>query len=205
MNEREKMLSGAIYKTGDSELRDELHRAKDLCWEYNQTRPSDRAKRKEIINSLIGERKGSYHIEQPFWCDYGSNISLGDNFYANHNTVILDAAKVTFGDNVFVAPNCGFYTAGHPVDVERRNAELEYAWPITVGDNVWIGGGVHVMPGVSIGSGTIIAGGSVVTKNIPENVIAGGNPCRVIRPVTDDDRTTDFKALYEEKQKKQAL
>ncbi|GET06446.1 hypothetical protein SY212_14760 [Ligilactobacillus agilis] len=123
------------------------------------------------------------------------NIELGENFYANHNLVILDGAKVTFGDNVFVAPNCGFYTAGHPLDYERRNAGLEYAYPITVGDNVWIGGGVQVMPGVTIGSNVVISGGSVVTKDIPDNCVAVGNPCKVIRPITEADKTRSYDRL----------
>lgn len=123
------------------------------------------------------------------------NIELGENFYANHNLVILDGAKVTFGDNVFVAPNCGFYTAGHPLDYERRNAGLEYAYPITVGDNVWIGGGVQVMPGVTIGSNVVIGGGSVVTKDIPDNYVAVGNPCKVIRPITEADKTRSYDRL----------
>ena len=123
------------------------------------------------------------------------NIELGENFYANYNLVILDGAKVTFGDNVFVAPNCGFYTAGHPLDYERRNAGLEYAYPITVGDNVWIGGGVQVMPGVTIGSNVVIGGGSVVTKDIPDNCVAVGNPCKVIRPITEADKTRSYDRL----------
>lgn len=117
-------------------------------------------------------------------------IELGENFFSNHNLVILDCGKVTFGDNVFVAPDCGFYTAGHPIDYERRNQGLEYAYPITVGDNVWIGAGVQVMPGVNIGSNVVIGGGSVVVKDIPSNSVAVGNPCKVIRPITEDDKKT---------------
>lgn len=119
----------------------------------------------------------------PFWCDYGYNIHIGRNFFANHNTIILDGGKVVFGDNVFIGPNCGFYTAGHPIDAESRNKGLEYAYPIVVGDNVWIGAGVHVMPGVTIGSNVVIVGGSIVVKDIPDNCIAVGNPCKVIRRI----------------------
>ena len=127
-----------------------------------------------------------------FWCDYGYNITFGENFFANHNLVILDCAKVTFGNNVFIGPNCGFYTAGHPIDFEQRNRGLEYAYPIKVGSNVWFGGGVQVMPGVSIGSNVVIGGGSIVTKDIPSNVIAVGNPCKVIREITEKDKETYF-------------
>ena len=120
-------------------------------------------------------------IEQPFMCDYGYNIEIGENFYANHNLIILDGNKVKFGSNVFIAPNCSFYTAGHPLEVEKRNEGLEYAKAIEVGDNVWIGGNVVVLPGVKIGSNTIIGAGSIVTKDIPSNVVAVGNPCKVIK------------------------
>ena len=118
-------------------------------------------------------------IESNFFCDYGYNISVGENFYSNHNLVILDAAKVEFGDNVFIGPNCGFYTAGHPIDIDVRNKGIEYAKPIKVGSNVWFGGNVCVMPGVKIGDNVTIGAGSVVTKNIPSNTIAYGNPCRI--------------------------
>lgn len=120
-------------------------------------------------------------MEQPFYCDYGYNISVGDRFYANHNLVILDEAEVTFGDNVFVAPNCAFYTAGHPLDAVERNRGIEYARPITVGNNVWIGGNVCVLPGVTIGDNCVIGAGSVVVKDIPANSVAAGNPCKVIK------------------------
>ena len=124
-------------------------------------------------------------IEQPFHCDYGYNIEIGENFYANVNCVVLDEAKVKFGDNVFVAPNCGFYTAGHPIDAAERNKGLEYARPITVGDNVWIGAGVTVLPGVTIGDNCVIGAGSVVVKDIPANCIAVGNPCKVIKTINN--------------------
>ena len=118
------------------------------------------------------------------------SIYIGDNFYANHNLVILDGAKVVIGDNVFIAPNVGIYTAGHPIDVERRLQGLEYAMPVTIGDNVWIGGGVSIIPGVNIGKNSVIAAGSVVIRDIPENVVAAGNPCKVIRKITEKDSTT---------------
>ena len=135
------------------------------------------------MHDLLGTTKGDFSIVAPFWCDYGYNIHIGRNFFANHNTVILDGGKVVFGDNVFIGPNCGFYTAGHPIDAESRNKGLEYAYPIVVGNDVWIGAGVHVMPGVTIGSNVVIGGGSIVVKDIPDNCIAVGNPCKVIRRI----------------------
>lgn len=187
-SEREKMLAGLLYDANyNPELLEERNVAKDLCFEFNHTKPSDTATQTALIQKLIGKTGDNFTVVAPFWCDYGSNIEIGDNFFANHNCVILDGAKVTFGDNVFIAPDCGFYTAGHPLDAERRNQGLEYAKPITVGDNVWIGGGVKVMPGVTIGDNAVIGGGSVVTKDIPANVIAVGNPCRILREITPED------------------
>ena len=153
----------------------------DLCHEYNSLRPSQIELREDILRQLLGRMGEHFTIEQPFLCDYGCNISLGENFYANFNCVILDEAKVTFGNNVFVAPNCGFYTAGHPLDAEQRNRGLEYARPITIGHNVWIGAQVCVLPGVTIGDHCVIGAGSVVTKDIPAHSLAVGNPCRVVR------------------------
>ena len=133
------------------------------------------------MKKILGATKENFLIEQPFMCDYGYNIEIGENFYANHNMIILDGNKVKFGDNVFIAPNCSFYTAGHPLDYVIRNKGLEYAKPIEVGDNVWIGGNVVVLPGVTIGNNCVIGAGSIVTKDIPDNSLAVGNPCRVIK------------------------
>ena len=174
----------------DKDLLRERAMAKELCYAFNQLRPSDQEGQQAIMKKLLGKTKGEFCIVAPFWCDYGYNIEIGEAFFANHNTIILDGAKVRFGDHVFLAPNCGFYTAGHPIDPERRNQGLEYAYPITVGDNVWIGAGVQVMPGVTIGSNVVIGGGSVVVKDIPGNSVAVGNPCRVIRAITQADQET---------------
>ena len=189
MTEKEKMQQQMLYDANyDTELIRERQIAKDLCYQFNQLRPSDETNQQQILSQLLGKKSDNCCILAPFWCDYGYNIEVGKNFFANHNTVILDGAKVTFGDNVFIAPNCGFYAAGHPIDADRRNQGLEYAYPITVGDNVWIGAGVQVMPGVKIGSNVVIGGGSVVVKDIPDNVVAVGNPCRPIRPITEADK-----------------
>lgn len=188
MTEKEKRDLGLIYNANhDSKLQEERLAVKDLCHEYNMIRPSDIEKKTELMERILGKHGKNCEILSPFWCDYGYNIEIGDGFSANHNLVILDCAKVTFGNHVFVGPDCGFYTAGHPMDVKERKEGLEYARPITVGDNVWIGGGVRVMPGVSIGSNSVIGGGSVVVKDIPSGVLAAGNPCRVIRSLETDD------------------
>ncbi len=179
------MLYDANY---DKDLLEQRTKAKELCYDFNNLRPSDEKGQKEILKETFRQDQNNFIITAPFWCDYGYNIEVGENFYSNHNLVILDGGKVTFGDNVFIAPNCGFYTAGHPIDFERRNKELEYAYPISVGNNVWIGAGVQVMPGVTIGDNVVIGGGSVVVKDIPSNSVAVGNPCKAIRSITEKDK-----------------
>ena len=189
MTEKEKMLKQMLYDANyDHDLLVQRTKAKELCYDFNNLRPSDEKGQIEILKKLLGKTKNNFIVTAPFWCDYGYNIEVGENFYSNHNLVILDGGKVTFGDNVFIAPNCGFYTAGHPIDFERRNKGLEYAYPITVGNNVWIGAGVQVMPGVTIGDNVVIGGGSVVVKDIPSNSVAVGNPCKVIRAITEKDQ-----------------
>lgn len=176
------MIYDANY---DSNLIAERLECKKKCRRYNNLEPDDMAAREALLKEMLGEVAGDILIEQPFYCDYGYNIFAGKNFFANYNLVILDEASVKFGDNVFIAPNCSFYTAGHPIDPEERNKGLEYARPITVGNNVWIGGNVCVVPGVTIGDNCVIGAGSVVVKDIPANSVAAGNPCRVIKSITD--------------------
>ncbi len=188
MNEKEKMINGYLYDAFDEDLDKERIAAQELYFKLNNLPPSKNDERNEIIRKLLGKTGKNFTIRSTFYCDYGYNIEIGENFYANHNLVILDCAKVEFGDNVFIAPNCGFYTAGHPIDAQERNSGIEFAHPIKVGNNVWIGANVTVLPGVTIGDNTVIGAGSVVTKDIPSNVIAAGNPCRVMRNITEADK-----------------
>ena len=189
MKEWEKAQKGYLYDANyDPELIQARQKCADLCFEFNFCRPSDTEKQNRLLHEIIGEIKGAIVVTAPFYCDYGSNISVGDNFYTNHNVTILDGAKVTFGSNVFIAPNCVFSTAGHPIDSMQRNQGLEIALPITVGNSVWIGTNVSVLPGVTIGNDVVIGAGSVVNRDIPDGVVAAGNPCRVIRKITEKDR-----------------
>lgn len=184
MTEKEKMLQGIIYDANnDSQLIAERIECKELCYDYNNLRPKNDEARRTIMLKILGSVNGNFLIEQPFICDYGYNIHIGCNFYANHNLVILDEAPVRFGDNVFIAPNCGFYTAGHPIDAKERNRGLEYARPITIGNDVWIGANVCVLPGVTIGDDCVIGAGSVVVNDIPPHSVAVGNPCKVIKTI----------------------
>lgn len=180
--EKLKMQNGDFYQpVKDKNLTKDRAKVKDLCFEYNSIPPSDVETRTKLIKKILGKTGRRIYVESNFFCDYGYNIEVGDNFYINHNCVILDCAKVTFGKNVFIGPNCGFYTALHPLDAKTRNKGIEYAKPIIVGDNVWFGGGVSVLAGVTIGDNTVIGAGSVVTKDIPSNTLAVGNPCKPIR------------------------
>lgn len=189
MTEKEKAAAGYLYNANyDKEILADISRCKDLCYEFNQIKPSDRVSQAEILKKIFGKMGDNITINAPFWCDYGYNTTIGDNFFANHNCQILDGGKVTFGDNVFIAPNCCFTTAEHALDPKQRNEGLEIALPITVGNNVWIGAGSIVLGGVTIGDNTVIGAGSVVTKDIPSNVIAFGSPCRVFREITDEDK-----------------
>ncbi len=184
MTEAEKALAGELYDANfDPALIAARLRTKQALKAYNDTDPADLAGRDEQLRALLRRAGRRLLIEQPFHCDYGVNIEVGDNFYANFNLVILDANKVVIGDKVFIAPNVGLHTSGHPLDAQRRNAGLEYAKPITIGHNVWIGAGVNVMPGVRIGDNSVIGAGSVVTRDVPANVVAAGVPCRVLKSI----------------------
>ena len=179
MTNLEKMLKGEYYYADDKQLVELRRMAKDLCLSFNSE--VDPLLRNEKLKKLLGSFKGEFKFTPSIHFDYGFNVHLGANFYANANLVILDGAKVSFGDNVFIAPNCGVYTAIHPLDPKERNKGLEKALAVTIGNNVWIGGGVNILPGVKIGDNSTIGAGSVVTKDIPADVLAFGNPCKVIR------------------------
>lgn len=181
--EKQKMLAGELYLASDPELAAESRRASLLLHRYNQTCVDQREERRQILQELFGRVGEKPQIVPSFYCDYGSNIFLGDRFYANYGCVILDCNTVHIGDDVMCAPYVQIYTAYHPTDPQVRLAGRELAAPIQIGNNVWIGGGAIICPGVTIGDNTTIGAGSVVTKDIPANVVAVGNPCRVLRSV----------------------
>ena len=184
MTEKEKMLAGEYYSAVDPELISELNAVKDIIHEYNLLRPSDLERRREMLLSLLGHvADDKVFINQPFYCDYGKQISVGRRFFANFNLTILDEAPVTFGDDCFIGPNVSIYTACHSTDPIERNSRREWARPVSIGCNVWVGGSVVILPGVTIGDNVPIGAGSVVVHDIPSNSIAVGNPCRVVKSI----------------------
>lgn len=193
MTQKERMLAGLPYKAWLDGLAEERLACKEKIYEFNNLHPTERERATEIITELFGKTGKDVYIEQPFHCDYGYNIEVGDNFWVNYNLTILDVGKVTAGDNVLIAPNVSIYTAGHPVHPDSRNSGYEYGIPVTIGSNVWIGGNSVILPGVTIGDNVVIGAGSVVTKDLPHNVIAAGNPCKVLRKITEEDRDYYFK------------
>lgn len=193
MNQKGRMLAGLPYKAWLDGLEEEREECKRKVYEFNMLPPKDRGKIPEMLKELLGKTGEHVWIEAPFHCDYGWNIEVGENFFANYNLTILDVGKVTIGKNVQMAPSVSIYTAGHPVHPDSRNTGYEYGIPITIGDNVWIGGNVVILPGVTIGDNVIIGAGSVVSKDIPANRIAAGNPCKVLREITEEDRKYYYK------------
>lgn len=193
MNAVTGVVDGSLYDANYDEAILRLRaQSKTLCCKFNQTMPNDTKARSALLKEIFGKCGNNMTVEPPFYCDYGSNILVGDNFYANHNLIILDGARVTIGNNVFVAPNVGIYTAGHPLDASRRNEGLEFALPVTIGNNVWVGASVVILPGVFIGDNSVIGAGSVVTRNVPPNVVAVGNPCKVLREINNQDSERQF-------------
>ena len=183
MNEREKMIAGEVYEPFCSELEADRMRAKELCMKYNSLLPSQTVEKQKILKELLGNAGNNSVIEPNFFCDYGYNIEFNGFVYINHNSVFLDCAKIKIGKDTFIGPNCGFYTAIHPIDAKQRIEGKESAKPITIGEGVWLGGNVVILPGVTIGDRAVIGAGSVVTKDIPSDVVAVGNPCRVIKNI----------------------
>jgi maltose O-acetyltransferase len=184
--EQDKMLAGELYDPMDAALVAGRHRARDLFHAYNLTNDAQAEERRRLLNDLLGYQTDVY-IEPPFFCDYGTNISFGSGVYFNFNCVVLDVAKVTIGDRTLFGPNVQIYAATHPMAATIRRGGLELGKPVTIGADVWVGGGAVICPGVTIGDEAVIGAGSVVTRDIPPRVFAAGNPCRVIRVLSDDD------------------
>lgn len=188
MTECEKLKMGFWYDANnDTELLEQREDAEELCYFLNQTSPKMAKKREEIMGTLLPNRGKDTTILSPFYTDYGYNCFIGNNTFINHNAYLMDGAPIKIGSYCFIGPNCGMYTAAYPLLAEERNQGLEKAKPITIGNNVWIGADVTILPGVTIGDNTVIGAKSVITKDIPSNVIAVGNPCRVLREITEQD------------------
>jgi len=183
VTEKEKMLSGQYYDPSDSELIGLRLKARLITEKLNQTSVVDSEKRIQIIKSLFGTTGTNIHIESTFNCDYGENIHVGENFYANFDCVILDVAEVIIGDNCLIAPQVGIYTATHPINLTDRLSGVEYAKPIKIGNDCWIGGNATINPGVTLGNNVVVASGAVVTKSFGDNVVIGGNPAKVLKEI----------------------
>lgn len=187
MNQKARMLKGLPYKAWLDGLAEERLENKVRLYEYNHCHPQEREKQNMLIRRILGKAGEHVQIEGPFHCDYGYNIEVGNNFFANYNLTILDVARVTIGENVFCGPNVTIITAGHPIHPVPRNAGYEYGIEVKIGKNVWLGSNVVINPGVTIGNNAVIGSGAIVVKDIPDNVIAVGNPCKVLRAITDED------------------
>lgn len=179
--EWKKMLAGEIYDATSEPFVRKLFQIREKIYDFNALRPSQVEEMEAIVRSLLGGIGEKFHINQPFRCDYGENIYIGENFFANFNLTILDEAEVRIGDNVFIGPNVSIYTACHPLDAKTRNSGVEWAEPVTIGNNVWIGGGVTFLPGSSVGNDAVVGAGSVVTRNFPDKVLVAGNPARIVK------------------------
>ncbi len=192
MTQKERRDSEMLYRA-DEEIGSEILRARRLTQQLNTVDRTDFAAIAALVEELFGKVGEGTMVTPPFYCDVGTNIEVGRNFFANYNCTVLDVAKVTVGDNCMLAPNVSIFTAGHPVHPAVRNTGYEYGIAVTIGDNVWVGGNAVICPGVHIGNNVVIGAGSVVTRDIPDNVIAAGNPCRVLRPITEEDRLYYYK------------
>ena len=192
MTESEKMRAGLWYDAmGDAQLLQQRLAAEELCFDFNHARPGQTEKKAALLKQLLPNMGERCTILAPFTVDYGCYCHIGDDTFINHNAYLIDCATITIGSHCFIGPNCGMYTAIHAMLPEQRNLGLEKAEPIVIGDNCWLGGDVTILPGVTIGENTVIGAGSVVTRDIPANVVAVGNPCRVLRPITPQDKIED--------------
>ena len=180
-----KMLDGEVYNAMDEALLKDLNLCKDLCWEYNQIRPTNIKERNMKLHEILGKCDEDTFINQPFFCDYGKHVRVGKHFFANFNLTVLDEAMVTIGDNCFVGPNVNIYTACHSTDPTIRNTRQDWARPVTIGNNCWIGGNATILPGVTIGDNVTIGAGSVVVTDIASNSVAVGNPAKIIKKISN--------------------
>jgi maltose O-acetyltransferase len=180
-NSWQKMVDGELYDAADPQLIEQLVATREKIREYNQLLPSQLSEQRAILKELLGSCGDEILINQPFRCDYGCNIHVGERFFANFNLTVLDEAPVNIGHDAFIGPNVSIYTACHSTNVEERNSRREWAQPVNIGNNVWIGGSVTILPGVTIGDGVTIGAGSVVTKDVPANVVVAGNPAKIIK------------------------
>lgn len=183
--EWQKMLSGEIYDAMHPEFHLRLARTRNLIREFNDLMPMDSESQRSLLRRILGRTGERFHFNQPFRCDYGCNILIGEDFFANFNLTILDEALVTIGDHCFIGPNVSIYTACHPLTPALRDTGAEWAEPVTIGNSVWIGGGATILPGVTIGNNCVIGAGSVVTRDVPDNSVVGGNPARIIKTVQE--------------------
>lgn len=190
--EKQKMINGELYRPQDEELVNDRLRARRLTRLYNQTIETDYAERTALLNKLLGSTGKKCYIEPTIRCDYGYNIHVGENFYANFDCVILDICEVHIGQNCMLAPGVHIYTAAHPLNPNERNSGKEFGKPVTIGDNVWIGGRAVINPGVTIGNNVVVASGAVVTKDIPDDVVVGGNPARIIKRIVEESDSMPF-------------
>lgn len=186
--QKDRMLNGELYRADDQQLIEEATRGRDLIRQFNQTSEYQREERVASLPKIFKQIGENGYVMPPLYVDYGTNTTIGDNFYANYDLTLLDVAPITIGDNVMFGPRVSLLTPAHPIDADVRNSGLEFGKPITIGNNVWLGGHVVVNPGVTIGNNTIVGSGAVVTKDLPDNVIAVGNPARVLRTIGEADR-----------------
>ena len=193
MDQRERMLAGLPYRCTEESLRRDYLENRSRVFAFNHCPPENVPEQERLFKAIVKQVGTGFCVQPPFQCDYGFNIRIGSDFLANYNCVILDVAPVTIGDHVMLGPNVAIYTAGHPVHPLSRRSGYEYGRPVTIGDDVWVGGNSVLLPGVTVGSGAVIGAGSVVTRDIPDNVVAAGTPCRVLRAITEEDRKYYFR------------